>query len=193
MSRALSFCLVVDSLKSLFDARNVRLFWRRPRPGSADILDSVSGRNGRLQHSIEARSGGGCGPAKKKGRNWVPYLSTYWFVPDERQQSGSVVGEAGEASLYMDHHQSEQTFVSVIVPLLNEGPTLEALCRLMSSTLRAAGFRFEIIFVDDGNTDDSAKTLRALAKGDPCVRWLRMRANFGKSAALAAGILAARG
>src|ERR1019366_10294497 len=93
----------------------------------------------------------------------------------------------------MDHHQSEQTFVSVIVPLLNEGPTLEALCRRMSSTLKDAGFRFEIIFVDDGSTDDSAKMLRALAKGDPCVRWLRMRANFGKSAALAAGILAARG
>ena len=81
----------------------------------------------------------------------------------------------------MDHHQSEQTFVSVIVPLLNEGPTLEALCRRMSSTLKDAGFRFEIIFVDDGSTDDSAKMLRALAKGDPCVRWLRMRANFGKS------------
>jgi len=90
-------------------------------------------------------------------------------------------------------HQSEQTFVSVVVPLLNESATLEALYRRLSTTLQDAGFRFEIIFVDDGSTDDSAKTLRALAKADQRVRWLRMRANFGKSAALAAGIRAANG
>jgi glycosyltransferase involved in cell wall biosynthesis len=77
----------------------------------------------------------------------------------------------------MDNHQAGQAFVSVVVPLLDEGPTFEALCRRMSTALEDGGFKFENRYVDDGSTDDSAET---------------MRANFAKSAALAAGIRTAR-
>lgn len=51
--------------------------------------------------------------------------------------------------------------VSVVVPLFNEGPTLEALCRRMIVALSGANWEFEIIFVDDGSTDGSAETIRA--------------------------------
>jgi len=89
--------------------------------------------------------------------------------------------------------QPARPFVSVVVPVLNERPSLEALCQRMTVALAGAKYAFEIIFVDDGSTDGSSETIRGLARSDPRVRYVRLRANFGKSAALAAGIRVARG
>lgn len=82
--------------------------------------------------------------------------------------------------------------LSVVVPLYNERASLDELYGRLSSVLAKVGERYEIIFVDDGSSDDSLTRLKDLRKSNPSVRFIRFRRNFGKSAALAAGFRAAR-
>ena len=83
--------------------------------------------------------------------------------------------------------------ISVIVPSYNEKPSLPQLCDELVLELSSYGRIFEIIFVDDGSTDGSFQVLRQLHEKDPRIRVIRLRRNFGKSAALAAGFQAAEG
>lgn len=82
--------------------------------------------------------------------------------------------------------------ISVVVPMFNEGASLEELYGRLTNVLAASASRYEIIFVDDGSVDDSIERLKRLSSADRCVRYIRFRRNFGKSAALAAGFRAAR-
>jgi glycosyltransferase involved in cell wall biosynthesis len=84
------------------------------------------------------------------------------------------------------------THVSVVVPVCNERESLPLLHERLVDSLAGHGLPAEIIYVDDGSTDGSWQTLCALAARDPAVRLIRFRRNFGQSAALAAGIKAAR-
>lgn len=89
-------------------------------------------------------------------------------------------------------HPSLYPTVSVVVPVLNECASLDALYGRLAAVLANIASRFEIIFVDDGSTDGSIEKLRQISAGDHSVRYIRFRRNFGKSAALAAGFRAAR-
>jgi glycosyltransferase involved in cell wall biosynthesis len=82
--------------------------------------------------------------------------------------------------------------VSVVVPLLNEQDNISPLYEQITQTL-TDGHNYEIIFVDDGSTDDSFNILSRLQKADNKVRVIRFRKNFGQTAALAAGFAHARG
>jgi glycosyltransferase involved in cell wall biosynthesis len=78
--------------------------------------------------------------------------------------------------------------ISVVIPLFNEEPNLEELKARLDRVLPEVSDRYEIIFVDDGSRDGSAKLLRDFHASDPWhTRVVRFRRNFGKSAALAAG------
>lgn len=81
--------------------------------------------------------------------------------------------------------------VSLVVPGLNEAESLPELARRLHAAL--AEHDYEIIFIDDGSTDDSWKVICRLHEEDARVRGLRMRANFGKATALTAGFDSARG
>jgi glycosyltransferase involved in cell wall biosynthesis len=83
--------------------------------------------------------------------------------------------------------------VSVVVPLLNEAPTLESLYQELEDALAATGVKWEVVFVDDGSTDGSYRELVRLHAAHLNVRVVRLRRNFGKAAALAAGIEVAEG
>ena len=83
--------------------------------------------------------------------------------------------------------------VSVVVPLLNEQPTLAELFREVTEALSELPVDWEIVFVDDGSTDGSYRELVRLHEENTNVRVVRLRRNFGKAAALAAGIEAAEG
>jgi glycosyltransferase involved in cell wall biosynthesis len=83
--------------------------------------------------------------------------------------------------------------LSVVVPLLNEEATLEALYRELETALTSAGLEWEVVFVDDGSTDGSYRELVRLHAAHLNVRVVRLRRNFGKAAALAAGIEVASG
>ncbi len=83
--------------------------------------------------------------------------------------------------------------LSVVVPLLNEEENLHALHTQLHSALDDAGLDYELIFVDDGSTDLSFETLRSLQADDPRMRVVRLRRNYGQTAAFSAAFDRARG
>ncbi|HEX2882796.1 MAG TPA: glycosyltransferase family 2 protein [Polyangiaceae bacterium] len=82
--------------------------------------------------------------------------------------------------------------ISIVVPGLNEGESLPELAQRIAGVLEGKE-RYELIFVDDGSTDDSWQVISKLASESSCVRGVRLRSNFGKAMALAAGFHTARG
>ena len=82
--------------------------------------------------------------------------------------------------------------LSLVIPGLNEAETLTELAQKIDSVLTSK-FDYEIIFVDDGSTDNSWEVICQLAAADPKIRGLQMRSNFGKAMALAAGFDVAKG
>jgi glycosyltransferase involved in cell wall biosynthesis len=85
------------------------------------------------------------------------------------------------------------TELTVVIPIKNEAPALEQLHRELTETLTAWGRPYEILFVDDGSTDDSFGILVGLQSRDARLRIIRFRRNFGQTAAFAAGFAYARG
>jgi glycosyltransferase involved in cell wall biosynthesis len=83
--------------------------------------------------------------------------------------------------------------ISVVIPVFNERDSLPALYAEITEVARAQQLDLEILFVDDGSTDDSWQIILDLARAHVEVRGLRFRRNFGKAAALSAGFRAARG
>ncbi len=83
--------------------------------------------------------------------------------------------------------------ISVVLPVYNESGNLKVFIPEISHVLSALGRSYEIIAVDDGSSDDSVETLRRLKKGEPNLRIVRFRRNFGQTAGFAAGFDLARG
>ena len=83
--------------------------------------------------------------------------------------------------------------LTVVIPIRNEAPSLVELHREFTDTLTAWGRSYEIVVVDDGSTDESFEILARLQAGDPHLRVIRFRRNFGQTAAVAAGFAHARG
>jgi glycosyltransferase involved in cell wall biosynthesis len=82
--------------------------------------------------------------------------------------------------------------ISVVVPVLNEQDNIGPLYQQMSAVL-SGKYEYEIIFVDDGSSDQSLEVLTSFQKQDARVRIISFRKNFGQTAALAAGFAHARG
>src|SRR5262245_23176864 len=87
----------------------------------------------------------------------------------------------------------ERIDLSVIVPILNEAPTLEELADRLMATLHRVGKSSEVIFVDDGSTDDSATLLKGLYELHPLLKVIRLNRNYGQHIAIFAGLERARG
>jgi glycosyltransferase involved in cell wall biosynthesis len=83
--------------------------------------------------------------------------------------------------------------LSVVIPLLNEEENVVPLLDELFPALRALGKSHEVICVDDGSSDGTFAALRAYAAREACLRAVRFRLNFGQTAAMSAGIEAARG
>lgn len=83
--------------------------------------------------------------------------------------------------------------LSVIVPAFNEGQNVDELVARLVPVLEGLTASFEILFVDDGSTDDTPDRLRRLAERDQRIRALRFSRNFGKEIGLAAGLDHVRG
>jgi glycosyltransferase involved in cell wall biosynthesis len=80
---------------------------------------------------------------------------------------------------------------SIVVPGLNEGESLGELARRIHEALAPLG-SYELIFVDDGSTDDTWQRISALHETLPSVRGVSLRGNFGKAMALKAGFKLSR-
>jgi glycosyltransferase involved in cell wall biosynthesis len=83
--------------------------------------------------------------------------------------------------------------LSVVIPIRNEAPSLVDLHRELTDTLTRWGRPYELIVVDDGSADESFETLVRLQATDAALRVIRLRRNFGQTAAFAAGFDHARG
>ena len=83
--------------------------------------------------------------------------------------------------------------LSIVIPVYNEVDSLESLHGELVEVARAEGYDLDVIFVDDGSSDESWSVLCRIADGDESVRGIRFRRNFGKASALSAGFAAARG
>jgi len=84
-------------------------------------------------------------------------------------------------------------YLSLVVPVYNEAENLTPLCQRIQAVLDPMGWSYELIFVDDGSTDDSAEILVDLHAQDERIKVIRFRRNFGQTAALAAGFDYAHG
>jgi glycosyltransferase involved in cell wall biosynthesis len=83
--------------------------------------------------------------------------------------------------------------LSLFLPVFDEEENLLPMHQKISSALDALGKSAEVIYVDDGSTDKSLEILREIASRDPRVRVIALRRNYGQTAAMSAGIDAARG
>ena len=86
-----------------------------------------------------------------------------------------------------------QLEVSVVIPLYNEEGNVEPLLAELMECLRKLGRHYEVICVDDGSSDGTFAALSHAARLYPALRVVRFRRNFGQTAAMSAGIEAARG
>ncbi|WP_179317008.1 glycosyltransferase family 2 protein [Winogradskyella undariae] len=83
--------------------------------------------------------------------------------------------------------------ISVVIPLLNEDESLKELHNWIVSVMQSNQFSYEILFIDDGSTDQSWQTITELGEINPNVKGIRFLKNFGKSQALHAGFAKAEG
>ncbi|PYS86679.1 MAG: glycosyltransferase [Acidobacteria bacterium] len=83
--------------------------------------------------------------------------------------------------------------LSLFLPVLDEEENLRPMHSKISSALDELGKSAEVIYVDDGSTDKSLEVLKAIAANDSRVRVISLRRNYGQTAAMSAGIDAAKG
>ncbi|MEX1044614.1 MAG: glycosyltransferase family 2 protein [Chthoniobacterales bacterium] len=93
----------------------------------------------------------------------------------------------------MAHPQKLTGLVTVMVPVYNEAEAVGPLYDATRRVLGQLGRPWELIFINDGSTDASGRKLDEIAAGDPQVRVLHFRRNFGQTAAMMAGFDHARG
>lgn len=92
-----------------------------------------------------------------------------------------------------DAKPSDPVALSIVVPLYNEAPNIPILYEKLTAVLLNLAQACELIFIDDGSSDGSREALAAIAAGDPRVRVILFRRNYGQTAALNAGFKYARG
>src|SRR5215813_2278067 len=90
-------------------------------------------------------------------------------------------------------HTASTPELSLFLPVLDEEENLRPMHQKIAAALDSLGKTAEVIYVDDGSTDKSLEVLKEIAAGDDRVRVISLRRNYGQTAAMSAGIDAARG
>jgi len=83
--------------------------------------------------------------------------------------------------------------ISVVIPLLNEAESLPELSSLIENVMKENNYSYEIIFIDDGSTDNSWEVIKQLKQSNQNIKAIKFRRNYGKSAALNVGFEATYG
>jgi len=94
---------------------------------------------------------------------------------------------------YADKKKDRKIEISVVIPVLNEEGSLLLLYNKLKNVLGGLGKNYEIIFIDDGSTDNSLKIMDEIAQKDSSVAIIKFRKNYGQTAAFAAGFKYATG
>lgn len=83
--------------------------------------------------------------------------------------------------------------LSIVIPLLNEEESLPELTEWISRVMDSNGYSYEIIFIDDGSTDDSWAVIQSLSEKNENIRAIKFQRNYGKSPGLNEGFKLAQG
>lgn len=83
--------------------------------------------------------------------------------------------------------------ISIIIPAYNEDESIAELTKWIDKVCTASNFSYEVIFVDDGSTDNTWTVVDALSKENSSIKGIRFRRNYGKAAALHTGFQASKG
>lgn len=143
---------------------------RRPTPPSQPHLSERRDSS----RSSQGRSDGGSRPYVGESPD---------IVPGDPDISGDGYGT-----------RLQSPSISVVIPLFNEEESIPELTARLEQTLEAmTGGAYEVIFIDDGSTDNSYEVIRKIYRANPRFRAVRFRTNYGKSAALAVGFDMTRG
>jgi len=113
------------------------------------------------------------------------YRTFHTYPHGTRQQGGPLVVKT--------HNTNDSDLVSVIIPLFNEGENVEPLCAALTPALDGLNRPYEVIFVDDGSTDDTLDRLTAAAAENSKFKALSFKRNVGQTPAMMAGIDHAKG
>lgn len=87
----------------------------------------------------------------------------------------------------------KQTLLSLVIPCYNEEQVLHLFYKEVCRVLAEMACGYELIFVDDGSQDDTLSVIKKFADGDKHVRYISFSRNFGKEAAMLAGLRSATG
>lgn len=105
----------------------------------------------------------------------------------------AILGKNVYLCIIMQTTQISKFDISIVVPLYNEAESLPELAEWIKRVMEAHKFAYEIIFVNDGSTDESWSVIEHLAASNDHVRGISFRRNYGKSPALYEGFKAASG
>ena len=83
--------------------------------------------------------------------------------------------------------------ISVVIPLLNEKESLRELTDSLIDVMKSYNFSYEIIFIDDGSSDNSWDIIEELSSKSQTIKGIKFQRNYGKSQALHAGFLKSQG
>ncbi len=92
---------------------------------------------------------------------------------------------------YSENFSVKIMHLSVVVPVFNEKDNIKPMLEALKESLK--GIKHEIIFVDDGSSDETPELINIEAKNKPAIRLIQFSRNFGQTSAMAAGIDAAKG
>src|SRR5690606_33321509 len=83
--------------------------------------------------------------------------------------------------------------LTILIPLLNEAESLPELYQWITAVMQRNNYSYEVVFIDDGSTDESWNIIEDLSNKDTNVKGIRFQKNFGKSQALHSGFAIAKG
>ena len=110
------------------------------------------------------------------------------------QQIEEITSALAETETALEASTSQKVALSIVVPVMNEDENVRPLYQKLSHQLNSLGQIYEIIFVDDGSTDNTFKELKTLHEEHPeTIKVIRFRRNFGKTPALVAGFSRCQG
>jgi glycosyltransferase involved in cell wall biosynthesis len=105
-----------------------------------------------------------------------------------------ITAALAESEMTLEASPSQTVALSIVVPVMNEEQNVRPLYQKLSDQLNSLGQIYEIIFVDDGSTDNTFKELKKLHDEHPgTIQVIRFRRNFGKTPALVAGFSRCQG
>jgi len=83
--------------------------------------------------------------------------------------------------------------ISVVIPVFNESESLPELSAWIERVMNEHHYSYEVIYVDDGSTDDTWETIEFLRSNNPNIKGIKFQRNYGKSAGLNVSFKAAKG